>query len=301
MKPANTLAMLFAHNLWANLRLLERCAALSPEQLDAAIPGGYGSIRDTLQHIVSGEQLYFSIVSTGQRGSRPKAAPVTLAEMAQSARATGAGLLEWAPKVSAADTYQEEWDGASLAVPKSMMLTQAINHATEHRAQIMATLTQLGIQPPELDGWSYYDSLLPVNAAAFVAHIMQTFPVVETSEAYGYTFFFDGPDHRLPFATMSSSDNEHDRVSNLDRPGVYRLNIGVGKQTFQSLFGAAPVDVGGYDFTTLDTLMPHPEYAAQSFICVLSPTKATFERVRPLLVEAYAIAVQRHARHNPDA
>ena len=298
MKTADTLAMLFGHNLWANLRLLERCAALTPEQLAAATLGGYGSIHDTLQHIVEGEQLYFSIVSTGLRGSRPKDAPATLAAMAQSARTTGAGLIEWAPRVQPGDTYPEEWDGALLAVPKSMMLTQAINHATEHRAQIMATLTQLGIQPPELDGWSYYDSLLPVNAAAVVSHIMQTFPVVETSEAYGYTFFFDGPDHRLPFATLSSSDNEHDRVSNLDRPGVYRLNIGVSKQTFQSLFGAAPVDVSRYDFTTLDTLMPHPEYAAQSFICVLAPTKATFERVRPLLAEAYDIAVRRHARPN---
>jgi uncharacterized damage-inducible protein DinB len=32
-----------------------------------------------------------------------------------------------------------------------------INHATEHRAQIMAILTQLGITPPELDSWSYFD------------------------------------------------------------------------------------------------------------------------------------------------
>jgi uncharacterized damage-inducible protein DinB len=32
-----------------------------------------------------------------------------------------------------------------------------INHATEHRAQIMVMLTQLGIQPPELDGWAYFD------------------------------------------------------------------------------------------------------------------------------------------------
>jgi uncharacterized damage-inducible protein DinB len=44
-------------------------------------------------------------------------------------------------------------------VPKTILLTQAINHATEHRAQIMAILTQLGIQPPDLDGWSYFDEL----------------------------------------------------------------------------------------------------------------------------------------------
>ena len=131
----------------------------------------------------------------------------------------------------------------------------------------------------------------------FVAnYILQTFANVETENNFGYTFYFYGSDHRLPFATMISSDNEYDRVSNLDRPGVYRLNIGVSKQTFQSLFGSAPVDVSRYDFTALDTIMPHPEYAPQHFICVLSPSEATFERVRGFLAEAYDIAVQRQAR-----
>ncbi len=86
--------------------------------------------------------------------------------------------------------------------------------------------------------------------------------------------------------------------SSLDRPGVYRLNIGIGKQTFQSLFGTAKVDVDSYDFTALDEIMPHPHYAQQSFICVLSPSEATFERIRPLLAKAYDLAVRRYTRQN---
>ena len=39
MKPTDTLTTLFSHNLWANLRLLERCAGLTTEQLDATIVG----------------------------------------------------------------------------------------------------------------------------------------------------------------------------------------------------------------------------------------------------------------------
>jgi uncharacterized damage-inducible protein DinB len=151
MRPTDTLTTLFSHNLWANLRLLERCAALSTEQLNASISGAYGSIRDTLQHIVTGEQLYYSLISTGQRYDRPEdAPPLTLAEMVESVRTTGAGLIEWAPKVQA---EQLDWEGT----PKTIILTQVINHATEHRAQIMTILTQLGIQPPELDSWTYYD------------------------------------------------------------------------------------------------------------------------------------------------
>ena len=42
MKPTDTLTTLFSHNLWANLRLLERCAKLSDEQLSTSIAGTYG-------------------------------------------------------------------------------------------------------------------------------------------------------------------------------------------------------------------------------------------------------------------
>lgn len=162
MEPTDTLTTLFSHNLWANLRLLERCAELTGEQLDATISGAFGSIRDTLQHIVTAEQSYFSRISTGQPRRHPEdAPPLTIAEMVESARTTGFGLIEWAPKVQAGDTVQINWDGTPREVPKAIILTQVINHATEHRAQIMAIMTQLGIQPPDLQGWSYFDELQP--------------------------------------------------------------------------------------------------------------------------------------------
>ena len=160
MNPTDTLTTLFRHNRWANERILERCAGLTDEQLDATIVGAYGSIRDTLQHIVTAERSYFSRISTGQPYRRPEdAPPLTIAEMTESVRTSGSGLIEWAPKVQAGDTVQVNWEGAPRDVPKTILLTQAINHATEHRAQIMAILTQLGIQPPELDSWSYFDEL----------------------------------------------------------------------------------------------------------------------------------------------
>ena len=39
MNPTDTLTTLYRHNRWANLRLLERCAGLSDEQLDATLLG----------------------------------------------------------------------------------------------------------------------------------------------------------------------------------------------------------------------------------------------------------------------
>ncbi len=135
-----------------------------------------------------------------------------------------------------------------------------------------------------------------MTEAEIVQYILDTFPGVETAENYGYQFFFYGAERMLPFATIANADYDYDRVSNLDRPGVYRLNIGVSRQTFQSLFGADRGDVSRYDYTALDQIMPHPDYAAQNWICVLSPAQATFERVRTFLAEAYELARARAAR-----
>jgi uncharacterized damage-inducible protein DinB len=160
MEPTDTLTNLFSHNLWANLNLLERCAELTEEQLQASIPGAFGSIHDTLQHIVKAEQSYFSRISTGQPRLRAEdEPPLTIADMAESVRTTGRGLIEWAPKVQAGDTVRVDWDGTPTDVPKTVILTQVINHATEHRAQIMAIMTELGIEPPNLDSWTYFDAM----------------------------------------------------------------------------------------------------------------------------------------------
>jgi hypothetical protein len=90
---------------------------------------------------------------------------------------------------------------------------------------------------------------------------------------------------------------DFDRASNLDRPGVFRLNIGLGRETFGSLFGAQLAAVVGAerDFSALDQLLPHPVYASQSWVCVLNPGVETFQTLRPLLAEAYERAANRRA------
>lgn len=123
--------------------------------------------------------------------------------------------------------------------------------------------------------------------------------------AWGDTFFIYDPQRslegagRMPFATIVTKDyGEFDNASNLDRPDVYRLNINVSRETFSSLFP----DEATHDFTALDVLMPHPVYGRNHWVCVLNPGGATFERVKPLIAEAYEIAVRRTRRRpsNPE-
>lgn len=161
MESVDTLTTLFSHHQWANLRLLEQCAALTSNQLDATILGSYGSIRDTLQHIIIAEQSYLYRIRTGQpRPDIEDEVALTIAEMIESARITGAGSIEWASKVQAGDTVEVTWkDGSKRQVQKAIILSQVIYHATEHRAQIMAIMTQLGVEPPDLQAWQYFDEL----------------------------------------------------------------------------------------------------------------------------------------------
>lgn len=169
MYSADTLATLFRHNTWANECLIELCAGLSDDQLDATLLGAFGSIRDTLEHIVTAERSYLSRISTGRPYRHPVTAPpLSLAEMLEWARASGDGLVQWAPQVQPSDVVEIDWDGVLRDVPKTILLTQAINHATEHRAQVMTILTQLGIEPPELDSWAYFDAMTQTAEASTV-------------------------------------------------------------------------------------------------------------------------------------
>ena len=157
MNTYDTVGLLFRHNQWANVRLFEACAGLTDEQLDQKIVGTYGSIRNTLEHIARSEAGYLHRITTGQPLPRDVNAPVqTARDLLESVRSSGAGFVAAAPAVAAGASVTIDWQGRPRAVPLVVLLTQAINHATEHRSQIMATLTQLGITPPDLDGWTYF-------------------------------------------------------------------------------------------------------------------------------------------------
>jgi hypothetical protein len=153
-----------------------------------------------------------------------------------------------------------------------------------------------------------------MNESEISQYITETFEGVDVVVASGDSFFFYNPDrnvppdHRLMFVTIVTSDL-NDQFSNLNRPSVFRLNIGIGKQTFRSLFGEPARSSGkdsaaisgenssNYDFTALDQIMPHPVYGRMLWVCVLNPSDETFEtNVRQLLVEAHDLAVSKHKR-----
>jgi len=158
--PAGETALetMFRHNLWANLRLIDACAGLDEAQLAQTLPGTYGAIYDTLSHIVRAEQGYLYHLTQDSPAPRmTRENRYDLATLRENARLFGEGLLAVAARNTPADVITESEEKGHWTLPAGVVLTQAINHATEHRAQIMTILTQMGIEPPDLSGWAFGD------------------------------------------------------------------------------------------------------------------------------------------------
>lgn len=134
-----------------------------------------------------------------------------------------------------------------------------------------------------------------VTPERIIEHITGTFPDADLvrSPDGDWTFFSCDPETHWPnFATLGTNDDAYDHFSDLARPGVFRLNIGVGRETFDTIAAAQPTPA----YTTFDTAIPHPVYAKQRWVCILNPTLGTFERViQRLLVEAHDIVARRGA------
>jgi len=115
--------------------------------------------------------------------------------------------------------------------------------------------------------------------------ITATYPETVVAQAMGATFFSLDARHWPNFATIVTTD-EHDMgsPSDLARPGVFRLNLGVGKATFELLVGG----IADPDDAALDRVLPHPVYAKQRWIAILNPSRSTFDEiVKPLIDEAH--------------
>src|SRR5690348_1976640 len=98
----------FKYNLWANLRLLDACAHLSGAHLDATTSGTFGSVRETLMHMLASEEGYARTL-TGNIPT-PRLADLTtfpgFDELRQRAKRSGEALITFAEQVEQGDLTQ---------------------------------------------------------------------------------------------------------------------------------------------------------------------------------------------------
>lgn len=120
--------------------------------------------------------------------------------------------------------------------------------------------------------------------------------------AWGDTFFYYSPDGAVPtatqpFATIVTKNYPGDEQSRLDRPGVFRVNIAAGKESFITWTGHVPREnPDAADPSETDSPFAHPVYGSLGWLAVINPGPATDAATRELLREAYQHARSRHDR-----
>src|SRR5262245_56840489 len=131
--PETMLAEFIRYNNWANQQVLEACQKLDEDQLGLTMPGAYGTIRDTLEHILEGEAFYIGLLT----GSRPKPpfqwrSKPGFPEMTAYAAHIGNLPVDAVQRVCPTDRVEDEDQGNKLRYQAGAIFIQIINHGIEH-------------------------------------------------------------------------------------------------------------------------------------------------------------------------
>jgi uncharacterized damage-inducible protein DinB len=148
----------FRHNAWATRELIDYCRKVDPAHLGVAAPGVFGTVLETLRHMLTGESGYSARFTGSPRAwDLPENATPTLEELDAWNREMGS---VWEEVLAAgvdgdAILTRKRSDGAVSEMTAGLMLAQALHHSNVHREQISAVLTGLGLTPPDISGWAY--------------------------------------------------------------------------------------------------------------------------------------------------
>jgi uncharacterized damage-inducible protein DinB len=147
--------LFYRHNLWSNLRLCDACLRLNDEQINHSDSGTYGSIHRTLIHLIRAEARYlYHLVKWETTHASTAEDNPTVSDLKERVEESGKMLLQVATTIDPDGDIQI--GDSDDYLPAKVILLQAVHHAHEHRTQICSMMGQLGIEPPELSGWTYY-------------------------------------------------------------------------------------------------------------------------------------------------
>jgi len=154
--PTSLLADAFGHHVWATIRLVDACAVLDDAQLATVVPGTYGSIIDTLRHLVGADVFYLDVLTGGEPEpfDKPGSDIPTLRAVMEAHDAVWQRLVVGDLDPST-DVVEYEDTGYETHTPLGIRLAQALYHGSDHRSQVCTALTTIGIEPPSIEVWDY--------------------------------------------------------------------------------------------------------------------------------------------------
>ena len=146
------LQRLLSFNEWANARVFDSIATLTPEQLTRDLGSSFPSVGLTAAHMVAGEWIWLQrwlgvsnsafpdwAASTDIVDLRRRLTDIEVERTAFIGALTDAEIL--IPR------HYKLMSGLEDAQPLDVMVTHVVNHATYHRGQIAAFFRQLGLKP----------------------------------------------------------------------------------------------------------------------------------------------------------
>jgi uncharacterized damage-inducible protein DinB len=150
------LERMYDYSYWANRKLMEVVCHLTDEQFTQSVAGSYGSIRNTLVHILSAEWVWLE-----RCGGEPRGAALEASDYPTAASLQGRwNLVEEYVHEFLASLRDEDLDqivefklgnGQILARPRGELMRHAAIHGIHHRGQISLLLRSLGQAPGNFD------------------------------------------------------------------------------------------------------------------------------------------------------
>lgn len=155
------LEALFDYSYWANARLRDVLSQVTPEQFTQPVAGSYGSIRNTMVHILSAEWGWLERCGGAARGPALNAENFpTVSSVFDLWRYVESRLREFLSTLEDTDLDRVVEFALSGGPTQSMPLGQLLHHAAihgvHHRGQIALLLRTLGHVPGNFDILIYH-------------------------------------------------------------------------------------------------------------------------------------------------
>jgi uncharacterized damage-inducible protein DinB len=156
-----TIQQLFDYNVWANQRTIAGCEALSTEQFVQQVGGSFGSVRNTLAHIMDVEWLYHERWQGRSPATIPKAENYSnLSDIKSRWKSVDADMNRFVRGLSTESIAEviefRNTKGLLFRQPLWETMQHLVNHGTYHRGQVTTLLRQLGAVPQASDMIYFY-------------------------------------------------------------------------------------------------------------------------------------------------